>query len=75
MIYYFIYSLFHYPYPFNVAAKDDIKMLIEMMEKRFESLQREMNKRFEAAHQERNAIIRELDKRFEAINKGLNLIT
>ena len=32
--------LLHYPYSFNVATKDDIKMLIGMMDKRFKSLQR-----------------------------------
>ncbi len=41
-----------------VATKDDIKRVIEEFDKRFEAMQTQMDKRFEA-----------MDKRFEAMNK------
>ncbi len=65
----------NYPYPINVATKDDIKMILELMDKRFESIQREMDKRFESLIREMNARFEAVDKRFEAVNKRLNLIT
>ena len=43
-------------YPSEVATKEDIKMLIQMMDKRFEALQREMDARFEG-----------IDKRFSML--------
>jgi len=59
-------------YPIEVATKDDIKLLIEMMDKRFEALQREMDKRFEALQREMNARFEAVDKRFEALQREMN---
>jgi len=47
----------------KLATKEDLKMLIEMFNKRFEDMQKYMEKRFEA-----------VDKRFEDINKRFEAI-
>ncbi len=76
-------------YPPEVATKEDIKMLIQMMDKRFEAvdkrfeaLQREMNarfeainKRFEAVDKRFEALQREMDARFEAMDKRFSMLT
>ena len=76
----------NFPYPSNVATKDDIKMILELMEKRFEamdkrfeamdkrfeSLQREMDKRFEAVDKRFESLIREMNARFETMQKEMN---
>ncbi len=52
----------------NVATKDDIKMLIELMEKRFEIIDKRfeaMEKRFEDV----NRRFEDMNKRFDDINK------
>jgi len=54
-------------YPSEVATKEDIKMLIQMMDKRFEGLQREMDTRFEALQREMNARFEAMDKRFSML--------
>jgi len=60
----------------NVATKDDIKSLIQMLDKRFqEQLQymnkrfEDMNKRFEATDKKFEEQLHYIDKRFEAIDK------
>ena len=53
--------------PPNVATKDDIKLLIEMFNKRFEDLQRYMDRRFEDMQ-------KYTDKRFEDMTKRLDFI-
>ncbi len=45
-----------YPYPFNFATKDDIKLILDVMNKSFESLIRETNARFEAINKRLNLI-------------------
>ena len=58
----------------NVATKDDIKLLIELMNKRFEDINRrfeDVNKRFEAIDRRFEELLHYVDKRFEAVNKHL----
>jgi len=47
----------------NVATKDDIKMLSEQIDKRFEMMQHNLDKRFE-----------QIDKRFEDMNDKFNTL-
>jgi len=58
-------------YPSEVATKEDIKMLIQMMDKRFEAV----DKRFEALQREMNARFEAVDKRFEAMDKRFSMLT
>ncbi len=46
----------------NVATKEDIKMLMQMMDKRFEEQLHHMDKRFEE-------LLHYVDKRFDAVDK------
>ncbi len=59
----------------RLATKEDIKLLMQMMDKRFEALQREMNTRFEAMEKANVARFEAIDKRFEALEKRLSMIT
>jgi hypothetical protein len=52
-----------------VATKEDIKELSQQMDKRFEAMQAEMDKRFEAMDKRFEAMQAEMDKRFEAMDK------
>jgi hypothetical protein len=59
-----------------VATKDDIKQVIEHSDKRFEALQAQMDKRFEAMDKRFEAMDKrfetlqaQMDKRFEAMDK------
>ncbi len=52
----------------HLATKEDIKLILEKMDLRFELLQKEMNTRFDAMQKENTA-------RFEAIEKRFNTIT
>ena len=47
----------------KLATKEDLRLLIEMMNARFEALQREMDKRFEA-----------VDKRLDSLEKRLSFM-
>ena len=47
----------------RLATKEDLRLLIEMMNARFEALQREMDKRFEA-----------VDKRLDSLEKRLSFM-
>ena len=47
----------------NVATKDDIKMVIEMMDKRFEAV----DKRFEAVDKRFEDMYKYMDKRFSSL--------
>ena len=49
----------------KLATKEDIKMLMQMMDKRFEAVE----KRFEAIDKRFEDLYRYMDKRFEAVNK------
>jgi len=60
----------------KLATKEDLKMLIEMfnkrfeaIDKRFENMQRYMEKRFEAIDKRFENMQRYMEKRFEAIDK------
>ncbi len=60
----------------KLATKEDLKMLIEMfnkrfeaIDKRFENMQRYMEKRFEAIDKRFEDLQRYMEKRFEAIDK------
>jgi len=61
-------------YPAEIATKEDIKLLIQMMDAKFEAV----DKRFEALHREMDArfeaLYREMGTRFEAVDKRLNII-
>ena len=54
----------------NLATKEDIKMLMQMMDKRFEDMQKSMDKRFEAVDKRFEAV----DKRFEDMNKRFTMM-
>ena len=56
----------------KLATKEDIKMLIQMMDKRFEDMQKSMDKRFEAVDKRFEDMYRYMDKRFEDMNKRFN---
>ena len=47
-----------------VATKDDIKLVIEEFDKRFETMQTQMDKRFEAMDKRFEAMQTQMDKRF-----------
>jgi len=59
LMFLFVISMFATEVPQNVATKDDIKMLLEQMDKRFEQI----DKRFE-----------QVDKRFEQVDKRLDFM-
>ena len=52
------------------ATKEDIKMLMQMMDKRFEDI----NKRFEAVDKRFEDMYRYMDKRFEAVDKRFEAV-
>ncbi|MHA1314154.1 MAG: hypothetical protein ACTSRB_09635 [Candidatus Helarchaeota archaeon] len=52
-----------------IATGEDIKELIQQMDRRFEALQEEMNKRFEAMDRRFEALQEEMNKRFEAMER------
>ena len=52
-----------------VATKNDIKMLIQYMDKRFESAQHNMDKRFDLMQHNMDKRFEAVDKRFESIDK------
>jgi len=54
----------------KLATKEDIKMLMQMMDKRFEDMQKSMDKRFEAVDKRFEAV----DKRFEDMNKRFTMM-
>ncbi len=54
----------------KLATKEDLKMLIEMFNKRFEDMQKYMEKRFEAVDKR----FEDINKRFEDINKRFEAI-
>ncbi len=69
----------------SLATKDDLRLVIELMEKRFEAQQKEMNARFEvlqktmderftAVNARFEAQQREMNARFEAIQKETNAL-
>ena len=71
------------------ATKDDIKMLIQQMDKRFEDVDKrfemmqhqmdkrfeDMNKRFEDMNKRFEMMQHQMDKRFEDMNKRFELLT
>lgn len=63
----------------NVATKDDLKLLIEFMDKRFMDMQKYMDKRFEDMQKYMDKrfedIQKYMDKRFEEINTRFDFIT
>ena len=65
----------------KLATKEDIKMLMQMMDKRFEDMQESMDKRFEAVNKRFEAmdkrfedLYRYMDKRFEAVDKRFETV-
>ncbi|RLD60856.1 MAG: hypothetical protein DRJ05_03825 [Bacteroidetes bacterium] len=63
------------------ATKEDLKMMIEMMDKRFEDMYRYsdkqfevVNKQFEAVNKRFEDMFRYMDKRFEAVDKRFDAI-
>jgi flagellar capping protein FliD len=52
-----------------INVEEELKSLREMSEYRFEALQREMDKRFEAVDKRFEALQREMNSRFEAMDK------
>ncbi len=52
------------------ATKDDIKLLIHQMDKRFEAMQNQMDKRFEQVDKR----FEQVDKRFESMDKRFDVI-
>ena len=56
----------------KLATKEDIKMVLEMMEKRFEAVNKRfeaINKRFEAFDKRFEDLYRYMDRRFESVDK------
>jgi len=53
----------------TVATKEDTRMVMEMMDKRFEAQQREMDKRFNAVDKRFEAVQKSIDQRFEAMDQ------
>ena len=51
------------------ATKDDIKMLIQQMDKRFEDMHKYTDKRFEDMHKYTDKRFEDMNKRFEDMNK------
>ncbi len=61
----------------NVATKEDIKMLMQMMDKRFEELLHYVDKRFEAVDkrfEDMNKRFEDMNKRFEELNKRITFM-
>lgn len=61
----------------KLATKEDIKMVLEMMEKRFEAVDRRfeaVDKRFEDMYRYMDKRFDAVDKRFEDMNKKFNMI-
>ena len=54
----------------NLVTKEDMKLVVEMMEKRFEAQQKETN----ALRQEMNARFEALNQRFESLEKRLGFM-
>ena len=59
----------------DVATKDDIRMLSEQMDKRFEQIQHYMDKRFEQMDKRFEQMQHNMDKRFDDQMSFLYLIT
>ena len=67
------------------ATKDDIKMLIQQMDKRFEDVDKrfedvnrrfeDVNRRFEDMNKRFEMMQHQMDKRFEDMNKRFELLT
>lgn len=57
-----------YLFPSQVATKDDIKMLITYMDKRFD----DVNKRFDDSNKRFESIQHNMDKRFESIQHNMD---
>jgi hypothetical protein len=53
------------------ASKDDIRALIEAMDRRFEALQAEMDRRFEALQAEMDRRFEAMERRFEASDRRM----
>ena len=56
----------------TVATKEDTRMVMEMMDKRFEAQQREMDKRFNAVDKRFEAVQKSIDQRFESMQREMN---
>ncbi|MHA1294388.1 MAG: hypothetical protein ACTSQJ_17220 [Promethearchaeota archaeon] len=52
-----------------VATKEDIKELIKEFDKRFETMQKQMNERFEAMDKRFETMQKQMNERFEAMDK------
>jgi len=53
----------------HLATKDDIKQVIEMMNARFEAMEKANTARFELVMKENMALKQEMNARFEAVNQ------
>jgi len=60
--------------PLTVVTKEDLRLAIESMDKRFEDLQKYMDKRFEAVNERFEGLQRYMDRRFEAVNKRFEAV-
>ena len=61
----------------KLATKEDIKMVLVMMEKRFEAVEKRfeaVDKRFESVDKRFEDLYRYMDKRFEDMNKKFNMM-
>jgi len=56
----------------TVATKEDTRMVMEMMDKRFEAQQREMDKRFNAVDKRFEAVQKSIDQRFESMQREMD---
>ncbi len=56
----------------HLATKEDIKLILEKMDLRFELLQKEMNTRFENINTRFEAMQKENNARFELLQKEMN---
>lgn len=73
LIFLFAVSMFAAEVPQNVATKDDIKILLEQIDKRFEQMDRrfeQIEKRFEQVDKR----FEQVDKRFEQVDKRLDFM-
>ena len=61
----------------KLATKEDIKIVIQMMEKRFEAVEKRfeaIDRRFEAVDKRFEDLYRYMDKRFESIDKRFETV-
>ena len=56
----------------EVATKDDIKTLIQYMDKKFEAMQHNMDKRFESNQHNMDKRFESMDKRFESMQHNMD---